>query len=347
MTRPPSATILAPVRYGFAYGGLFAAALAFTLATVSGSPVQADTPDEAVVARVGAQTITAGELTRRMLQIPPFQLKSFGKTEDEIKKNFLERVMVRDLLLARGSLDQKLDTQENVEDRVRATLRSAMLQQIRIEVQATPVSQEDVKKYYDENIEKFRAPERIAIWRILVEKKEDGAKIIEEVKKDNSVKKWSDLARDKSLDKATNMRGGNLGYVDPDGKTTDALIVVDKAVLDAAHALKDAELAPEPVKEGDKWAVVWRRQTMKAVSRSLEDEAPGIRQTLARQHVEERLKEVLEKARAEQVHDLKVEMVDDVGVTAQGDLQPLKRPGVLPARRSAPGKPQPAGHDHR
>ena len=48
---------------------------------------------------------------------------------------------------------------------------------------------------------------RVAIWRILVGSREEGVKVIDEVKKDNSVKRWTDLARERSLDKATNMRG--------------------------------------------------------------------------------------------------------------------------------------------
>lgn len=335
------------MRYGFAYGGVCAAVIAFAVAVSSGGESRADTPDDAIVARVGSQTITAGELSRRMLSVPPFQLKGFGKTEEEIKRNFLERVMVRDLLLSQGAEARKVPEEETVQERVRATLRAAIVQQIRLDVLAIPVTDEEVAKYYKDNEDKFRAPERIAIWRILVATKEDALKIVEEVKKDNSVKRWNDLARERSLDKATSMRGGNLGYVGPDGKTTDAAITVDKAILERVQAIKDGELSTTPVQEGDRWAVVWRRQTMKAVERPLDLEAPGIRQTIQRQRVEDRIKEVLEKARAEHLQGLNLEMADEVTVSAQGDLQPIRRPGVLPARKGAVGLPQPAGHDHR
>lgn len=313
---------------------------------MTGSPVRAEAPGDAVVARVGAETITAGELSRRIQSIPPFQLKMFGKSEEEIKRNFLERVLVRDLLLAQGAVDRKMDAEENVQDRVRATLRAAMVQQIRLEAIATPITDKDVEKYYNDNIDKYRAPERVALWRILVATREDAAKVLEELKKDGSVKRWNDLARERSLDKATSMRGGNLGYVSPDGKTTDAAIVADKALLDAAKKLKDAELGREPVQEGDRWAVLWKRQTMKSVERALDQEAPGIRQTLARQRTEQKLEAILGGARKESVRDLNLELVDDIAVSAQGDLAPAKRPGVLPARRVPAGSPQPA-HDHR
>lgn len=320
--------------------------MAFFAGTMTGAPVRAEAPGDAIVARVGAETITAGELSRRIQSLPPFQLKMFGKSEEEIKRNFLERVMVRDLLLAQGAVDRKMDAEENVQDRVRATLRAAMVQQIRLEAIATPITDKDVEKYYNDNIDKYRAPERVALWRILVATREDAMKVLEELKKDGSVKRWNDLARERSLDKATSMRGGNLGYVGPDGKTTDAAIVADKVLLDAAKKLKDAELGREPVQEGDRWAVLWKRQTMKPVERALDQEAPGIRQTLARQRTEQKLDAILGEARKETVHDLNLELVDDITVSAQGDLSPAKRPGVLPARRAPAGPPQPA-HDHR
>lgn len=320
--------------------------MAFFAGTMMGSPVRADAPGDAVVARVGAQTVTAGELSRRIQMLPPFQLKMFGRNEEEIKRNFLERVLVRDLLLAQGALDRKMDQQEDVQDRARATLRAAMVQQIRLETLAIPITDADVEKYYNENLDKFRAPERVAVWHIVVATRDEAVKVLEELKKDGSVKRWNDLARERSLDKATSMRGGNLGYVSPDGKTTDPAIVVDRSLIEAVKALKDAELAKEPVKEGDRWAVVWRRQTMKAVERPLDQEAPGIRQTIARQRTEDRLKAVLDGARKDTVRDLNLELVDDVTVSAQGDLAPAKRPGVLPAKRTPAGPPQPA-HDHR
>lgn len=333
------------MRYGFAYSGALAATIAFFASTMAGSPVRADATSDAVVARVGAESITAGELARRIQAVPPFQLKMFGKSEAEIKRNFLERVLVRDLLLAQGAVDRKMDAEETVQDRVRATLRGALVQEVRLSALSTPVTDADVQKFYDDNIDKFRAPQRIAIWRILVASREDAVKVLEELKKDGSVKRWNDLARERSLDKTTNMRGGNLGYVSPDGKTTDASIVVDSALLEAVKTLKDAEMSHEPVKEGERWAVVWRRQTMKAVERPLELEAPGIRQTIARMRTEAKLDAILDGARKD-VRDANPELVDELNVSAQGDLAPAQRPGVLQVRRAPAGLPQP-GHDHR
>src|SRR5690349_24765067 len=104
------------------------------------------------------------------------------------------------------------------------------------------------------------------LWRILVGSKEDAQKLLENAKQDLSPKHWNELARDKSLDKSTSLRGGNLGFAEPDGKTSDPNVTVDQALLRAAEKVKDGELVPEPIAEGSSWAIVWRRQSQKAIS---------------------------------------------------------------------------------
>lgn len=336
------------MRHGYLYSGIAAAAIAFSLSTLGTSPVKADGLGDPIVARVGAKEIKLSELESKLLAVPAFQLRTFGKTEDEIRRNFLERVLVRDLLLAQGAVDAKLPESPDVNLSERAILRNAMLQQIRAEVMARPISDTEVKAYYEANLTKFQTPERVAIWRIVVATEADAKKVIEDLKKDGSVKRWADLARERSLDKATNMRGGNLGFVAPDGSTSESAVTVDKAILEAVARVKDAELVPDPVKEGDRWAVVWRRQTMKAVSRALEDEGLAIRQTIQRSETEAKLTAMLDDLHAHQVTDLKAELIEEVGVGPQGDLMPMKRPGVLPtSRKPASGPPQPnRGHDH-
>src|SRR5262249_23526648 len=88
-----------------------------------------------------------------------------------------------------------------------------------------------------------------------------------------SPKHWTELARSKSIDGATGMRGGNLGFVGPDGSTPEPGLKVSPAVLSAVGRLKDAEISPDPVQDGDRWVIVWRKQTMKSVERPLELEA--------------------------------------------------------------------------
>ncbi|AUX40806.1 peptidyl-prolyl cis-trans isomerase [Sorangium cellulosum] len=335
---------------------LAAASLAAVCAASTGRSSRAEAQPAAapaadpVVARVGDRVITAREVERRLAQIPPFQLQSLGRTPEEIRKNFVSQVLARELLLAQGAVAQKLIERPDVQDRIRSVLRAALLQQVEAEAAASsPVTDEEVRAYYEAHRDKFSSPAMVALWRILVGTREEAEAILAELKKDPSPQRFKDLARDKSLDKATSMRGGDLGFVAPDGATAEPGLKVSPALLEAAARVKDAELVPEPVPEGDRFAVVWRRQSRRPVSRTLEQEAPSIRQILAHGKAEARVKQLLERLRAQDLSGHAPELVDLVDVTSTGDLQALRRPGSLPSSRR-PGAPPPSPvprHDMR
>lgn len=319
------------------------------LATVSTSTsVRADAREDAVVVRVGEVALTVRDVERRMAQLPPFQLRTFGTTPEEIRKRFVQEVLVRELLFSQGAAQQGVASRAEVEERTRSILRGTLLARMRADTaKEQPVSDEEVRAYYEQNRPKFNAPARVALWRILVATREEAEKLIGELRKEElSPKRWNDLARDRSLDKSTSLRGGNLGFVLPDGATSDPEIKVDPRLVQAAEKVNDGELVPEPVAEGERWAVVWRRQSMKAVTRTLEQEAPAIRQVLAHQKAEARVKQLLEQLRKEHLKDYNPESVALLEVSGAGDLQPTRRPGALPSSRK-PSAPSPKEQQHQ
>ena len=323
---------------------LFALGIALFATSWQARTVHADvSPDEVtIVARVGTRTLTAAEVSRRIAQIPPFQLRSLGKTPDEVRRAFVDKVMVRELLLAQGAVDAKLTERMEVAEHLRGVLRNAMLAQVRAEAGTGPVTDAEVKAYYEANAAKYHAPARVQIWRIQVAKREDAVALIAELKKDGSPKRWSELAREQSLDHATNLRGGNLGFVAPDGTTSEAGMKVDPALLAAVATAKDAEVLPEPVKDGERWSVLWRRQTMKAIDRDLAMEAPLIRPILVHERGETKARALVEKLREEHVTELSPDVVDMLEVSASGELQPVRRPGTMQARKPINAQPIPA-----
>lgn len=319
------------------------------LATVSTSTsVRADAREDAVVVRVGEVALTVRDVERRMAQLPPFQLRTFGTTAEEIRRRFVQEVLVRELLFSQGAAQQGVASRPEVEERTRGILRGTLLARMRADTaKEQPISDEEVRAYYEQNRPKFNAPARVALWRILVATREEAEKLIGELRKEElSPKRWNDLARDRSLDKSTSLRGGNLGFVLPDGATSDPEIKVDPRLVQAAEKVKDGELVPEPVAEGERWAVVWRRQSMKAVTRTLEQEAPAIRQVLAHQKAEARVKQLLEQLRKEHLKDYNPESVALLEVSGGGDLQPTRRPGALPSSRK-PSAPSPKEQQHQ
>jgi peptidyl-prolyl cis-trans isomerase C len=323
-----------------------AVGIGFFMSAWQPRPVRADAPpsETTVVAKVGPRGITVGELNRRIAALPPFQLRGFGRNENEIRRNFLEKVLIREALLSQGALDDKLSDRDDVKDRVRGVLRSAMLGRVRAEtVTESPVTEEDVKRYYDANPSKFHTPARISIWRILVDKRDDAVAILKEIQANPTPKRWNEITRDKSVDGATRMRSGNLGFVAPDGTTAEPGIKVDAAIIAAVAGAPDGKILPEPVQEGDRYAVVWRRQSMKAVDRPLEIEAASIRQVLTHEKAEKRTDELLTQLRKDHLKESSPELVDAVEIAPSGELQAVPRPGTLPPKKPSAAPAPTAG----
>jgi peptidyl-prolyl cis-trans isomerase C len=96
------------------------------------------------------------------------------------------------------------------------------------------------------------------------------------------------------------------------------------------------------VQDGERWSVLWRRQTLKPVDRGLEVEAPLIRPILAHERGETKARALVEKLRADFVTDLNPDVLDMLEVSSTGDLQPVRRPGTMQSRKPLTAQPIPA-----
>lgn len=256
----------------------------------------------AVIAKVGDRAITVGELEDRLAALPRFQLAELGRTPEEIRKRFLESVVMPEALLEAAGARRDVGKQKGVQDRLARARANATLRAIARQIPSVDrIPAEEVKAYYDAHLAQYDAPERIAIWRILVATREEAVQVIAAAKKELTVPAFTALAREKSLDKATNLRAGNVGFVGADGVSNEAGLKIDPAVVAAAKTVKDGELVPTPVAEGTAFAVVWRRGTVAAEKRSLAEADEQIRAILVRRKADdatEKLVHALEKAHA-------------------------------------------------
>lgn len=289
-----------------------------------------------VVVRVGQKTLTRSEVARRIAAVPTMQLMTFGKTPDEARAGFVKTVLVEELLFAEGAEARKIHLRPDIRYRLDDALRAATMNAVRKEVADKGISDEDVAKYYTDNQAKFQTPERILIHRIVVRTKDEAQAILDEVKKPGGDKKWRDLARDKSLDKATHERGGNVGFVAADGQSNEPLVKVEPELFVAAKKVQNGELVPDPVAVGDRFAVVWRRGSTAAVHRKLEDEAAPIRSLLLRTRTEEKIKETLESLRKAHVRDV---AFDSLGLVETQSMGP-RDPGAKRAASAEPKTPK-------
>jgi peptidyl-prolyl cis-trans isomerase C len=296
---------------------------------------RADAPTDArraaVCLHVGARAITVGEVEDRMAQVPPFQLRTFGGNEAEIRRNFVEQVIIPDALWAQGAKARHIDSQVPTRfdlDRVRA---QATLRAMRARLgPPSSVSAGDVQAYYDKNKARYDAPERVQIWRISCATRDEAKQVLADAKKDPTVTHWNKLAREHSLDKATYLRGGNLGFVALDGSSNEAGVRIDPAIPKAAFTVRDGELVSDPVPEGSGFAVVWRRGTVGASHRTVDDVKEQIQWSILRQREDDEKKKLLAELRKKNLKQFNPELLTGIDVAPpDGVIVPRKRPGEI------------------
>jgi peptidyl-prolyl cis-trans isomerase C len=300
------------------------AALSAVIALVT--PAYAE-PADPVVVEVGTVALRASDVARRLAAVPAFQRRTFGATDAEIRRHFVDAVLVPELLIGEDARQRHLDSVPRVRFRLREALQRALGEALLSDARSGAIPDELVRAYYESHRDDYEKPERIRIARILVDDEALARKVLTEAKGSAGLEHWNQLARDHSLDSATKFRGGALGFVFPDGRTDVPQVAVDPVLYTAASKVKDGELVGEPVKERTHLAVVWRRGTLPKTSRSLDSEREAIIAILARERAEKALGTLRE--------DLRRQGLEEANPALLEALPPDPPEGPAPPRPSA------------
>lgn len=332
---------MGPSRTGFARRISCLAVVLATAAVHGPSHAEPDAADADAARRarvaltVGTRKVTVGELEDRLAAIPPYQMSMFGASREAVTHAYVEQVLVRDLVLAAGAEQRGLDKQLPTSQLLSRALSGVTLRKARTGyASAAAIPMEDVRRYYEENRSRFDSPERINLWRILCKTRDEAQTVLDTARREPTIAKYNDLARDHSIDKATNLRGGNLGFVGPDGASNEAGVKVDPNLVKAAQTVKDGELVAQPVPEGAAFAVIWRRGTVPANHRTVEESAAQIRAALFREQTEKGEKKLIEDLRAKNVKDVNVGLLGIIELRPfDAGLSPRSPAGSIPAPR--------------
>jgi peptidyl-prolyl cis-trans isomerase C len=233
-----------------------------------------------------------------MNALPTFQRSSFGNTLVGQSKRYLTQVVVPSLLLAEHARTTLEPTSPRIKAKENALLRVIVLAHLKQEVvERSPITDADIHEYYNAHAELFVTKERIRLQRLLVATEGEAKTLIEKAKSFSTIDEWRNLVREKSLDKATSERGGELGFVAEDGSTEIPELEVDRVLYTAAKTAKDGDIIATPVAEGQRYAVLYRRGSKPAKQTDIKTEAERIRQFLLEARVEQRLAETLSNLR--------------------------------------------------
>jgi peptidyl-prolyl cis-trans isomerase C len=275
-----------------------------TFALVSVTALAADGAGPVVSA--GNETADFAAVERAFGRVPAFQLAALAADDNGRRHAVVEQQLGPTLQAAAEARARGIDKRPRTGDRLRELYARAMDAELAVvTAREQPVTDAEVHKYFDEHRERFDTPRRVRIWRIVVSDEELAKKIISESQGAGGPARWRNFARDNSLDAATKFRDGDLGFVRPDGSTETPTLRVDPALFAAVDKLSDGQIVPEPLKLASGVAVVWRRGSLPAISRTVEQEAPAIRTLLTRERLEAARKALLDKLRQQylKAHD--------------------------------------------
>ncbi len=187
-----------------------------------------DGSSDKVLARVGQAAITQGQFREVINSVPPQSKRELLLQKDQV----LEEMVNQELLVQEGEilkLAQDPLVLKALERAKRQLIVQRVLQlQVREKVKVTP---EEVKEYYEKNVEKFQVPEKVRAAHILVKEEKLARELAEKIKKGSD---FAALAAQHSLD-PSKLNGGDLGFFER-GRMVGEF---EKA----AFALKDQEVS--------------------------------------------------------------------------------------------------------
>ena len=175
-----------------------------SLINLTGCETKSSAQDKILVT-VANKFITLKDYKDRLSKLPSYYM---GITEKN-KKNLLDDIIVESLFLE-DAIRKGVDRDKEVKDILNEAKKKVIIAKfIKSEVDdKIKVSDDEMKKFYEENKENFKKPQMWRASHILVASEGEAKDILKEL---SLGKSFEDLARQKSID-ATATRGGDVGY---------------------------------------------------------------------------------------------------------------------------------------
>ena len=189
-----------------------------------------DKKDATVLATVNGSAITSADFDREVKALPEY-IRGMADTPQG-KKELIDTLVMRELILqqaAKEGLDKGKEIDEKLAELKKRIVVDTYLKK-KVETDAK-ISDEELKKFYDQNLEKFKSGEQVKASHILVKGEQEAKDILAQLKGGAA---FEELAKAKSADTSAS-KGGDLGWF---GKGN-----MVPAFEKAAFSLKEGELS--------------------------------------------------------------------------------------------------------
>ncbi len=276
-------------------------------------PTAAETRRAKVFASVGDTKITVGDIEDIVASRRPYARKRLVANPAQIRG--VAEAQLENELFYQGA--QKLGYADDpaVQRFVNQTMVKVFVRK-EFEETVTPndVPSAEVAKYYEEHPEEFRRPEMRRARHILVGSEAEAEEILKTLKADKATA-FRALAKERSLDTETNLRGGDLLYFTADGQVVgrESTGTIDATLAKAAYSLdKTGELAG-PLDLGDgKWSVLELTGIRPERVQPFEKASGSIRRKLWRTEREATLEAFTTKLRVELKPEIYADRMDAI-----------------------------------
>ncbi len=256
-------------------------------ASSTGTSTGCSGSDNPVIARVNGDPICRTDIQATLQQIIP---QGQTPSQDDLKKLYPR--IVDDLISRKLAYQQAVQMHLNNESDVRHAVSMAehqiMEQAYFNEVGKPAVTDEAMRKAYDEAVKTAPKQDEVHARHILVKTEDEAKEIIKQLDKGAD---FQTLAKEKSIDKGNAADGGDLGYF-----TKGAM---DPAFADAAFSMEPNTYSKTPVKTGFGYHVIQVLDKRPAKIPTFEEAKPQLRSQLAQAAITAKLKDAAAKSKIE------------------------------------------------
>lgn len=305
------------------------------------APTGGLTPEQAalVVAKVGDQTITVGDITEQINKLSPYIRRRWAAPEK--RKEFLDNLIRAELLsqeadrLGLGKNNPEVD---RVVDQV--MVRLMIKNDLEKELIPTAIDEDTLKAEYEKEKDKYLRPAQIRAAHILLKNKAEADKLLAEIKaRPTDSRFFRDAVNAHSLDEASKTQGGDLGYFSESGEKGADEPKVDPVLAAAAWKLeKVGDVTAAPIQTAAGFEIVKLTNRRAKLERSFE----SVKRMIENRLLRDKRKEAMDKFVAELKSKAKIEIFED-NLTKLKIPQDALPPGMAGGRPPMPTEKNPPG----
>lgn len=295
---------------------------------------------QAVVTYKGGQ-ITVGDLEDAIARQSPFMRARYKDPASmkELLDKTLRFALLSDEADRRGYAKDPVVDQSVKQNAVQQLMKREFDEKLSAET----IPKEQIDQYYQQHVDEYVQPAMQRASHVMVATEPEAKELLAQAKA-MDLRAFRQLARDKSIDEASKLRGGDLRYFDVKGRARgETEASVPPAIVRAAFALKTiGDTAPQPIKIPGGFSIVKLTGLRPAISRKPGEVEETIRVRLWREVRQKAIDDFVANLRSTQKPELHPELTDAIKLD---EAPPVRGPGLPEGFPTGappdPPKPQP------